>query len=100
MTVLELAKVFEDNDVAAIIYTDIDRDGVMKGPNITATINLAKAVKTPVIASGGVSSIADLDALKREGEGILEGAISGRAIYDGVVDPAEAATLLGGELNA
>ena len=100
MTVLELAKVFEDNDLAAIIHTDIDRDGVMKGPNITATINLAKAVKTPVIASGGVSSVADLDALKREGEGILEGVISGRAIYDGVLDPAKAVTLLGGELNA
>jgi phosphoribosylformimino-5-aminoimidazole carboxamide ribotide isomerase len=100
MTVLELAKTFEEDDVAAIIYTDIDRDGVMKGPNITATINLARKIVTPVIASGGISSIVDLEALMIEGEGILDGVISGRAIYDGVIDPAEAVALIGGGFNA
>jgi phosphoribosylformimino-5-aminoimidazole carboxamide ribotide isomerase len=100
MTVLELAKTFEEDDVAAIIYTDIDRDGVMKGPNITATINLARKIVTPVIASGGISSIVDLEALTREGEGLLDGVVSGRAIYDGVIDPAEAVALLGGGFNA
>jgi phosphoribosylformimino-5-aminoimidazole carboxamide ribotide isomerase len=100
MTVLELAKIFEDDGVAAIIYTDIDRDGVMKGPNIKATMNLARAITIPVIASGGISSIGDLKVLKREGGGVLSGVISGRAIYDGVLDPAAAASLLGGELNA
>lgn len=94
LTALDLAKQFEDAGVAAIIYTDIDRDGVMKGPNVAATLELACAVSIPVIASGGVSSLDDLEELKLSGDGLLEGAISGRAIYDGKIDPSEAAALL------
>ncbi|MEM1236234.1 MAG: 1-(5-phosphoribosyl)-5-[(5-phosphoribosylamino)methylideneamino]imidazole-4-carboxamide isomerase [Pseudomonadota bacterium] len=86
--VTDLAKSFEDAGVAAIIYTDIDRDGAMGGPNVAATEALARAVDIPVIASGGVSSIADLVALK--GTGVISGAISGRALYDGAIDLAEA----------
>ena len=81
----DLAKSFEDAGVAAIIYTDINRDGAMQGPNIEATAALANAVSIPVIASGGVSSIDDLIALKSCG-GALNGAISGRALYDGAID--------------
>ena len=91
---IDLARQFEDAGVAAIIYTDIDRDGVMKGPNIEATLKLACAVSIPVIASGGVSSMNDLEELKLSGNGLLEGAISGRAIYDGKIDPMEASALL------
>ena len=93
-TALDLAKRFEDSGVAAIIYTDISRDGAMQGPNIEATMDLAKAVSVPVIASGGVSSMADLEALKKEGQGLLEGVISGRALYDGRIDLTEAVKLL------
>jgi phosphoribosylformimino-5-aminoimidazole carboxamide ribotide isomerase len=94
ITALDLAKKFEDCGVAAIIYTDIARDGAMQGPNTEATIELAKAVSIPVIASGGVSSIADLETLKDAGAGLLEGVISGRALYDGRIDLAEAVGLL------
>ena len=83
--VTELAKSFEQDGVAAIIYTDINRDGAMKGPNIEATAALADAISMPVIASGGVSSLADLLALKSCGAA-LNGAISGRALYDGALD--------------
>ncbi len=83
--VTDLAQSFEDAGVAAIIYTDIDRDGAMQGPNIAATAALARAVKIPVIASGGVSSLDDLIALRDCGAG-LHGAISGRALYDGALD--------------
>ena len=83
--VTELAKSFEQDGVAAIIYTDINRDGAMKGPNIEATAALADAISIPVIASGGVSSLADLLALKSCGAA-LDGAISGRALYDGALD--------------
>ena len=83
--VTELAKSFEQDGVAAIIYTDINRDGAMKGPNIEATAALADAISIPVIASGGVSSLADLLALKSCGAA-LGGAISGRALYDGALD--------------
>ena len=96
VTPLDLAKQFEDIGVAAIIYTDIDRDGVMKGPNVRATLKLACSINIPVIAAGGVSSMEDLERLKNSGDGLLEGVISGRAIYDGHIDPREAATLLGG----
>jgi len=97
MVALALARAFEDAGVAAIIYTDIDRDGVMEGPNVEATVELARAISMPVIASGGVSSMADLTALIEAGGDILEGVISGRAIYDGRIDPAEAEALLSGE---
>ena len=84
----DLARRFEDAGVAALIYTDIDRDGAMLGPNIDATAALARAVKIPVIASGGVSSLADLAALRATG--VIAGAISGRALYDGTIDLATA----------
>ncbi|NOR30513.1 MAG: 1-(5-phosphoribosyl)-5-[(5-phosphoribosylamino)methylideneamino]imidazole-4-carboxamide isomerase [Sulfitobacter sp.] len=86
--VTDLAKSFEDAGVAAIIYTDILRDGAMGGPNIDATADLARAVKIPVIASGGVSSLDDLKALKATN--VISGAISGRALYDGAIDLQEA----------
>jgi len=81
----DLARSFEDAGVAAIIYTDIERDGAMQGPNIAATAALARAVSIPVIASGGVSSLDDLIALRNCGAA-LNGAISGRALYDGALD--------------
>jgi len=92
VTVTELALKFEDAGVAAIIYTDIDRDGVLAGPNVAATAALARAIKTPVIASGGVSSLDDLRALKAVPN--LEGVISGRALYDGRIDLRAALALL------
>ena len=93
VTALDLAKKFEDAGVAAIIYTDIDRDGAMQGPNVAATAALGNAVSIPVIASGGVSSMDDLKALKACGAP-LNGAISGRALYDGAIDVAEAVEYL------
>lgn len=84
----DLARQFEDAGVAALIYTDIDRDGAMQGPNIAATEALARAVAIPVIASGGVSSLADLKALAATQ--VIAGAISGRALYDGAIDLREA----------
>jgi phosphoribosylformimino-5-aminoimidazole carboxamide ribotide isomerase len=92
MEVTELARSFEDAGVAAIIYTDIDRDGAMGGPNVAATAALARATSLPVIASGGVSSLADLTALRDTG--VIAGAISGRALYDGALDLAEALAAL------
>ena len=88
----DLARSFEDAGVCALIYTDIDRDGAMAGPNIEATEALARAVAIPVIASGGVSSMADLIALRDTG--VIAGAISGRALYDGAIDLASALTAL------
>ncbi|MBV0892755.1 1-(5-phosphoribosyl)-5-[(5-phosphoribosylamino)methylideneamino]imidazole-4-carboxamide isomerase [Paracoccus sp. Z118] len=88
----DLARRFEDAGVAAIIYTDIDRDGAMEGPNILATEALARAVTIPVIASGGVSSLSDLIALRDTGA--IAGAISGRALYDGALDLKEALAAL------
>ncbi|MEM9783242.1 MAG: 1-(5-phosphoribosyl)-5-[(5-phosphoribosylamino)methylideneamino]imidazole-4-carboxamide isomerase [Pseudomonadota bacterium] len=88
----DLAQRFEDAGVAAIIYTDIDRDGAMAGPNVAATAALARSVAIPVIASGGVSSLADLAALRETGA--IAGAISGRALYDGTIDLAEAIATL------
>lgn len=90
--VTELAKSFEDAGVAAIIYTDILRDGAMGGPNVSATADLAKAVDIPVIASGGVASLNDLADLKATG--VIAGAISGRALYDGAIDLAAALAML------
>ncbi|SDX35993.1 1-(5-phosphoribosyl)-5-[(5-phosphoribosylamino)methylideneamino]imidazole-4-carboxamide isomerase [Litoreibacter albidus] len=93
INVTDLARQFEDAGVAALIYTDINRDGAMQGPNVEATAALARAVSIPVIASGGVSSLADLRALKDTGAP-LDGAISGRALYDGAIDLKEALDLL------
>ncbi|MBC7736090.1 MAG: 1-(5-phosphoribosyl)-5-((5-phosphoribosylamino)methylideneamino)imidazole-4-carboxamide isomerase, partial [Candidatus Saccharibacteria bacterium] len=90
----DLARRFEDAGVAAVIYTDIDRDGAMQGPNIAATEALARAVTIPVIASGGVSSVAGLLAL--QATGVIAGAISGRALYDGAIDLGAALTVLRG----
>ena len=86
--VTDLAKKFEDDGISAIIYTDINRDGAMGGPNIEATEALARAINIPVIASGGVSSMQDLHDLKATG--VISGAISGRAIYDGAINLAAA----------
>ncbi|NSX54192.1 1-(5-phosphoribosyl)-5-[(5-phosphoribosylamino)methylideneamino]imidazole-4-carboxamide isomerase [Parasulfitobacter algicola] len=91
--VIDLARKFEDAGIAAIIYTDINRDGAMQGPNIPATAALANAVSIPIIASGGVSSIDDLIALKNCGAP-LNGAISGRALYDGAIDLPSALSVL------
>jgi phosphoribosylformimino-5-aminoimidazole carboxamide ribotide isomerase len=92
-TATDLARRFEDACVAAIIYTDIERDGAMRGPNVAATAALARAVAIPVIASGGISSLDDLRALKASGAP-LDGAISGRALYEGRIDTAEAVRLM------
>jgi len=88
----DLARSFQDAGVAGIVYTDILRDGAMKGPNVDATDALARAVTIPVIASGGVSSLADLHALRDTGT--IAGAISGRALYDGALDLADALAAL------
>jgi phosphoribosylformimino-5-aminoimidazole carboxamide ribotide isomerase len=97
---IDLALRFEDAGVSAIIYTDIGRDGMLTGLNLEQTLDLAFQISTPVIASGGVGSLADLAALKAavtaESRGIVEGVIVGRALYDGRVKPAEALTLLAG----
>jgi phosphoribosylformimino-5-aminoimidazole carboxamide ribotide isomerase len=96
----ELARRFEDAGVAAIIYTDISRDGMLAGLNIGQTVDLARCLETPVIASGGVASLGDLAALKREADsgtgGAIEGVIVGRALYDGRVSVPEALALLDG----
>ncbi|GAA4526332.1 1-(5-phosphoribosyl)-5-[(5-phosphoribosylamino) me thylideneamino]imidazole-4-carboxamide isomerase [Chelativorans composti] len=94
LTAEELAKRFEGAGVAAIIYTDIDRDGVLKGINWESTIALANAVNIPVIASGGLASMADIERMIQPDAAVLEGAISGRALYDGRINPAEALALL------
>jgi phosphoribosylformimino-5-aminoimidazole carboxamide ribotide isomerase len=94
LTAIDLAKRFEDAGVAAIIYTDIDRDGVLKGLNLPSTAELARSTKIPVIASGGLASIADIKDLLQPQYRMLEGAITGRALYDGRIDPKEALALL------
>ncbi|HCH56337.1 MAG TPA: 1-(5-phosphoribosyl)-5-((5-phosphoribosylamino)methylideneamino)imidazole-4-carboxamide isomerase [Rhodospirillaceae bacterium] len=94
MKVLDLAMRFENDGVAAIVYTDIDRDGAMQGVNVDATVDLAFALTTPVIASGGVRGISDLADLKENESAGIEGVISGRAIYDGRLDAGEALELL------
>ncbi len=93
VAVLDLARRFEDSGVACIIYTDIDRDGVLEGVNVDSTAALADAVRIPVIASGGVAGIDDIRRLKQANANIA-GVIAGRAIYDGRLDPAEALALL------
>ncbi|HWK13460.1 MAG TPA: 1-(5-phosphoribosyl)-5-[(5-phosphoribosylamino)methylideneamino]imidazole-4-carboxamide isomerase [Rhizobiaceae bacterium] len=91
---IELAKKFEGAGVAAIIYTDIDRDGVLAGINWEGTIALADAVSIPVIASGGLASLDDIRRMTQSDARKLEGAISGRALYDGRIDPTEALDIL------
>lgn len=96
LTVLDMAKRFEDAGVSAIIYTDIDRDGVLKGINWDSTLELANHMSIPVIASGGLASMDDIRRMTEPDAQILEGAISGRALYDGRIDPAESLALLKG----
>jgi phosphoribosylformimino-5-aminoimidazole carboxamide ribotide isomerase len=96
MDVIELARRFEGAGVSAIIYTDIDRDGVLAGINWDGTLKLARAITIPVVASGGLASMADIERLSRPECQILEGAISGRALYDGRIDPRAALALLKG----
>ena len=99
VSAVDLARSFEDEGAAAIIYTDIDRDGMLGGVNLEATLALAQAVRVPVIASGGVASIEDVRALAAGAaqgtKGRIEGVIIGRALYDGRVDPTEALALAG-----
>jgi len=96
LDVVDLAKRFEGAGVAAIIYTDIDRDGILAGINWDSTLKLARAVKIPVIASGGLASMADIRRMTEPDAQVLEGAISGRALYDGRIDSREALALLRG----
>ncbi|OJU26414.1 MAG: 1-(5-phosphoribosyl)-5-[(5-phosphoribosylamino)methylideneamino]imidazole-4-carboxamide isomerase [Nitrobacter sp. 62-13] len=94
VTALDIARRFEDAGVAAIIFTDIARDGLLKGLNLDATVALADSISIPVIASGGFASIADVKALLAPRAKKLAGAIAGRALYDGRLDPAEALALI------
>ena len=94
ITAIELAGRFEDAGVAAIIYTDIGRDGALGGLNLDGTVAVAGATSIPVIASGGLASLADIEALLRPEHAMLEGAITGRALYDGRIDPVKALFLL------
>ncbi len=94
LTAEELGRRFEDAGVAAIIYTDIARDGILKGLNIEMTLALAHAVSIPVIASGGLASIVDIERLLEPDCAALAGAISGRALYDGRIDPTEALAMI------
>src|SRR5690606_40597691 len=96
LTAIELGRRFEGAGVAAIIYTDIDRDGVLKGINWPSTLELAQAVSVPVIASGGLASMDDIRTMTQPEYQLLEGAISGRALYDGRIDSREALALLRG----
>jgi phosphoribosylformimino-5-aminoimidazole carboxamide ribotide isomerase len=92
--VIDLAQKFEGEGVSAIIYTDIDRDGILAGINWASTLDLARAVSIPVIASGGLASLDDIRMLASPECAVLEGAISGRALYDGRIDPGEALAIL------
>jgi phosphoribosylformimino-5-aminoimidazole carboxamide ribotide isomerase len=94
LSAIDLARRFEDAGVAAIVFTDIDRDGVLKGLNIESTLALARVTTIPVIASGGLASMADIERLIEPDCAILEGAITGRALYDGRIDPSAALKLL------
>jgi len=94
LTVIEMAARFQDAGVAAIIYTDIDRDGVLTGINWDSTLDLAHATKIPIIASGGLASMADIRRMTQEDAQALQGAIAGRALYDGRLDAGEALAAL------
>jgi phosphoribosylformimino-5-aminoimidazole carboxamide ribotide isomerase len=100
VTALEIAQRFEDAGVAAIIFTDISRDGLLKGLNLEATIALADRIAIPVIASGGLASIDDVKAMLQPKAKKLAGAIAGRALYDGRLDPAAALKLIRAARNA
>ncbi|KAF3982103.1 MAG: 1-(5-phosphoribosyl)-5-[(5-phosphoribosylamino)methylideneamino]imidazole-4-carboxamide isomerase [Methylococcales symbiont of Hymedesmia sp. n. MRB-2018] len=93
--VIDLAKKFESDGVEAIIYTDICRDGMMKGINVEATAKLARAINIPVIASGGITNMDDIHALGKVADDGITGAITGRAIYEGTLDFAEAEKIAG-----
>jgi phosphoribosylformimino-5-aminoimidazole carboxamide ribotide isomerase len=95
LTPVELGRRFEDAGVAAILFTDIDGDGLLQGVNVTATAALAAALSIPVIASGGVGSIADIEALKAANRPNIAGVVVGRALYDGRIDPATALAVAG-----
>jgi len=94
LSALDVARRFEDAGVAAIVYTDVNRDGMLEGLNLDATIALAEEISLPVIASGGLASLVDVRALLEPRAQKLEGAIAGRALYDGRLDPAAALALL------
>lgn len=94
LTAIDLASKFEDAGIAAIIYTDIDRDGILTGINWPSTLELANSVNIPVIASGGLASMDDISQMTKPEYSILEGAISGRALYDGRIDAGEALAVL------
>ncbi len=94
LSALDVARRFEDAGIAAIVYTDVKRDGMLEGLNLDATIGLAENISIPVIASGGLASLADVRALLEPRAQKLEGAIAGRALYDGRLDPAAALSLL------
>ena len=94
VSAIELAQRIEGAGVAAIIYTDIERDGVLRGLNLPATTEIARAVRVPVIASGGLSGLADVAALLRPESRVLAGAVVGRALYDGRLDARTALALL------
>ncbi len=96
MLATDLALAFADAGVAAIVYTDIDRDGALQGVNVEATADLARVCGLPVIASGGVAGIDDIHRLKAVADAGIEGVIIGRALYDGRIDPAEALRVAGG----
>jgi phosphoribosylformimino-5-aminoimidazole carboxamide ribotide isomerase len=100
MSAIDLGRRFEDAGVAALVYTDISRDGVMKGLNIEATLALAEATSIAVIASGGLASIADVERLLEPDCARLTGAITGRALYDGRLDAAEALALIRSRVHA
>ena len=100
MSAVELGKRFEDAGVCAIIYTDIARDGILKGLNIEMTLELAHHLSIPVIASGGLASLADIEQLLTPQCAVLEGAITGRALYDGRLDPKEALALIAAHQGA
>ena len=94
LTVIDMAARFEDAGVATIIFTDIDRDGVLTGINWASTLELARSTSIPVIASGGLASMVDIERMTKQDAQVLEGAITGRALYDGRIDPAEALSML------
>jgi phosphoribosylformimino-5-aminoimidazole carboxamide ribotide isomerase len=91
---IDMAKRFENDGVASIIYTDISKDGMMQGASVESTVKLAEAISIPVIASGGVSTLNDIEALCKVQASGIEGAIIGRALYEGTIDLAEAAALV------